>query len=358
MRAMQQPDSEDIKDRVLRTLNSIVHSLGSLRALISSLPQTEGDKFQAVLTETLSTCPFAPHTPSMSRATSDDQLKFLLSCVRYSNNGKVDFVEVAKECGIVSKGAAAKRYERLLRANGIHPNGGPTESPARKPTNTPVNKKSNEVQEKPNASRKRKADVFEQLPPSKSTTKNSSQTGSVTMPKTDASSGSTASSAGYKTHVSRYEPSALYMPSPPPLPHLPPRQMPAQMYHNPSGMMSYHTYQGLGGMAPSHFSTATPSSMSPMLSSTRGNAGLSTGQFTGGGSGLQEYLSSDMFYHASMPHEVQLNPSLLNDLGPSPLRIPPRPASVVQGSGPDSDSLSLDTKSESQSHTGSILIVD
>lgn len=57
----------------------------------------------------------------MSRATADDQLKFLLSCVKFSNSGKVsayslfvdaywqsqiDFVEVAKECGIVSKGAA------------------------------------------------------------------------------------------------------------------------------------------------------------------------------------------------------------------------------------------------------------
>ncbi|KAJ9604637.1 hypothetical protein H2200_010751 [Cladophialophora chaetospira] len=55
----------------------------------------------------------------MSRATSDDQLRFLLSCVKHSTNGRVDFVEVAKECGVVSKGAAAKRYERLLKANGI-----------------------------------------------------------------------------------------------------------------------------------------------------------------------------------------------------------------------------------------------
>ena len=59
----------------------------------------------------------------MSRATPDDQLKFLLNCVKHSNNGKViaicplvavlrltvlqiDFIEVAKECAIVSKGAA------------------------------------------------------------------------------------------------------------------------------------------------------------------------------------------------------------------------------------------------------------
>lgn len=61
----------------------------------------------------------------MSRATPDDQLKFLLNCVKHSQNGKIDFVEVARECAIVSKGAAAKRYERLMKANGIHPNGGP-----------------------------------------------------------------------------------------------------------------------------------------------------------------------------------------------------------------------------------------
>ncbi len=59
----------------------------------------------------------------MSRASSEDQLNFLLSCVKHACNGKVspnivcppstraddgqvDFVEVAQECGVVSKGAA------------------------------------------------------------------------------------------------------------------------------------------------------------------------------------------------------------------------------------------------------------
>jgi len=53
---------------------------------------------------------------------AEEQLKFLMSCVRYSNNGKVrvtaftpvkcaytfqiEFQDVANECGIVSKGAA------------------------------------------------------------------------------------------------------------------------------------------------------------------------------------------------------------------------------------------------------------
>ncbi|KAL8827350.1 MAG: hypothetical protein Q9191_003242 [Dirinaria sp. TL-2023a] len=56
----------------------------------------------------------------MPPASSESQFAFLISCIRYSNNGKVDFTEVARECGIVSKGAAAKRYERMMKANGIH----------------------------------------------------------------------------------------------------------------------------------------------------------------------------------------------------------------------------------------------
>ncbi|MCJ1432093.1 hypothetical protein MMC27_001449 [Xylographa pallens] len=56
----------------------------------------------------------------MPRLNNDEQFKFLISCIRYSNNGKVDFSEVAKECGIVTKGAAAKRYERMMKAHGIH----------------------------------------------------------------------------------------------------------------------------------------------------------------------------------------------------------------------------------------------
>ncbi|KAL8921994.1 MAG: hypothetical protein Q9208_005448 [Pyrenodesmia sp. 3 TL-2023] len=52
-------------------------------------------------------------------ASADEQLKFLLSCIRYSVNGKIDFAEVASECSIISKGAAAKRYERLMKAHNI-----------------------------------------------------------------------------------------------------------------------------------------------------------------------------------------------------------------------------------------------
>ncbi|KAK5096273.1 hypothetical protein LTR70_003088 [Exophiala xenobiotica] len=64
------------------------------------------------------------------RMNADDQFKFLLCCVKWSNNGKVDFTEVARECGVVSKAAAAKRYERMLKAHGIHPHGGPLEATA------------------------------------------------------------------------------------------------------------------------------------------------------------------------------------------------------------------------------------
>ena len=61
---------------------------------------------------------------TMAPASNEEQFKFLISCIRHSNNGKVsshlsilthlynadchqvDFTEVAKECNIVSKGAA------------------------------------------------------------------------------------------------------------------------------------------------------------------------------------------------------------------------------------------------------------
>ncbi|KAI9760845.1 MAG: hypothetical protein M1835_000100 [Candelina submexicana] len=61
----------------------------------------------------------------MPPASNEEQFKFLISCIRYSNNGKVDFGEVARECGIVTKGAAAKRYERMMKAHGILPGGPP-----------------------------------------------------------------------------------------------------------------------------------------------------------------------------------------------------------------------------------------
>ncbi|KAI1132368.1 hypothetical protein F5Y10DRAFT_294127 [Nemania abortiva] len=51
------------------------------------------------------------------------QFRFLISCIRHSSAGKVDFEEVRKECGIISKGAAAKRYERIMKAYDISTSG-------------------------------------------------------------------------------------------------------------------------------------------------------------------------------------------------------------------------------------------
>ncbi|KAH7413390.1 hypothetical protein BKA64DRAFT_741079 [Cadophora sp. MPI-SDFR-AT-0126] len=67
----------------------------------------------------------------MAPASNEEQFKFLISCIRYSNNGKVDFSQVAKECKIVSKGAAAKRYERMMRAHGIASNASTVKSAPR-----------------------------------------------------------------------------------------------------------------------------------------------------------------------------------------------------------------------------------
>ncbi|KAE8388303.1 hypothetical protein BDV23DRAFT_185523 [Aspergillus alliaceus] len=73
----------------------------------------------------------------MSRITDNGQLDFLLSCIRHSNSGKVDFEEVAKECSIVTKGAAAKRYERLVKGRNSTSHGASsTNSPVSSPKKT------------------------------------------------------------------------------------------------------------------------------------------------------------------------------------------------------------------------------
>ncbi|KAJ4307036.1 hypothetical protein N0V88_000411 [Collariella sp. IMI 366227] len=58
----------------------------------------------------------------------DAQFKFLLCCIKHSSAGKVNFDNVAEELKIVSKAAAAKRYERLLKAHGITPSAAPRKS--------------------------------------------------------------------------------------------------------------------------------------------------------------------------------------------------------------------------------------
>ncbi|RKL35524.1 hypothetical protein BFJ72_g8754 [Fusarium proliferatum] len=51
----------------------------------------------------------------MSKQEPADQVKFLVSCIGHTSNGRA----VAEELNIVSKAAAQKRYERMLKAHGI-----------------------------------------------------------------------------------------------------------------------------------------------------------------------------------------------------------------------------------------------
>ncbi|KAG6029051.1 hypothetical protein E4U41_000502 [Claviceps citrina] len=78
-------------------------------------------------------------------ATQDgtDQVKFLVSCIGHSTNGRPDFAAVAEELGIVTKAAAQKRYERMLKANGVNASKVDKRSDAGVPTpnTTPVKRK-------------------------------------------------------------------------------------------------------------------------------------------------------------------------------------------------------------------------
>ncbi|CAD6453416.1 dbe785de-dbb2-42b2-bef1-45d9af559bde [Sclerotinia trifoliorum] len=129
----------------------------------------------------------------MAPASNEEQFRFLISCIRYSNNGKVfplfpsilrclftftspyhllslsvskkntkivqvDFSQVAKECNIVTKGAAAKRYERLMRSHGIAPNAAsikPAHSSSSS-TSVPTSASASASRNKSSSSKKRK----------------------------------------------------------------------------------------------------------------------------------------------------------------------------------------------------------
>ncbi|KAL7912782.1 hypothetical protein GGI35DRAFT_491215 [Trichoderma velutinum] len=56
----------------------------------------------------------------MSKQDPAEQVRFLVSCIGHTTNGRPDFTLVAEELGIVSKAAAQKRYERMLKANGVN----------------------------------------------------------------------------------------------------------------------------------------------------------------------------------------------------------------------------------------------
>ncbi|KAK3343896.1 hypothetical protein B0T25DRAFT_310976 [Lasiosphaeria hispida] len=53
--------------------------------------------------------------PAQNDGAAEGHVRFLLTCIRAASAGKVDFQVVANELGIVSKAAAAKRYERLQK---------------------------------------------------------------------------------------------------------------------------------------------------------------------------------------------------------------------------------------------------
>ncbi|EXU99883.1 hypothetical protein X797_007012 [Metarhizium robertsii] len=98
-----------------------------------------------------------------------EQVKFLVSCIGHTNNGRPDFAAVAEELGIVTKAAAyvllqkhplfplsrltipadhanrQKRYERMLKANGVSGTKSPTKTAddgaIPTPQTTPVKRK-------------------------------------------------------------------------------------------------------------------------------------------------------------------------------------------------------------------------
>ncbi|EGX93188.1 hypothetical protein CCM_04560 [Cordyceps militaris CM01] len=86
-----------------------------------------------------------------SKIDAKENVRFLVSCIGHSSNGKINFDLVAKECEIVSRGAAAKRYERLLKSFDVVPGG--------KPTTTTTTTDAPDVDEEPAkpAANKRKA---------------------------------------------------------------------------------------------------------------------------------------------------------------------------------------------------------
>ncbi|CEJ80476.1 hypothetical protein VHEMI00655 [[Torrubiella] hemipterigena] len=57
----------------------------------------------------------------MSKADAADHIRFLVACIKSTGAGRPDFDQVAEQLGIVTRGAAQKRYERLIKAHGLGP---------------------------------------------------------------------------------------------------------------------------------------------------------------------------------------------------------------------------------------------
>ncbi|KEY70428.1 hypothetical protein S7711_06595 [Stachybotrys chartarum IBT 7711] len=79
----------------------------------------------------------------MSKTEPVEQVKFLVSCIGHTANGRPDFAAVAQELGIVTKAAAQKRYERMLKANGV------TSKPQARAASKISNADNDDVGEKP-----------------------------------------------------------------------------------------------------------------------------------------------------------------------------------------------------------------
>ncbi|KZZ98445.1 hypothetical protein AAL_02963 [Moelleriella libera RCEF 2490] len=69
-----------------------------------------------------------------------EQVRFLVCCIKHTNNGRPEFTAVAEELGIVSKAAAQKRYERLLKFYHVQSTRPPA-SATSTPEGTPVKRR-------------------------------------------------------------------------------------------------------------------------------------------------------------------------------------------------------------------------
>ncbi|EXJ61012.1 hypothetical protein A1O7_05165 [Cladophialophora yegresii CBS 114405] len=249
----------------------------------------------------------------MSRATADDQLRFLLSCVKHSNNGRVDFVEVAKDCGVVSKGAAAKRYERLLKGNGVSPSApnaaaaAATSVAAPKPVKRRASEKS--------SSKKRKLDRNDspategdnkRLRPTPNA--NQETVGTVSLKQEAVNDVPQSGSPGGM----QYGPggSSMFIGRPPHMAHGP---LPPYLMQQRPGFPGFPCYSHqmvqdtpmYPSFAPTNF--REPWSM-PMVAPDVG---------------FEEYINQDAF---QQQYQIGQPPHLME---PLPIRIPPRPQSVV-----------------------------
>ncbi|OAQ88477.1 hypothetical protein VFPFJ_06942 [Purpureocillium lilacinum] len=90
---------------------------------------------------------------------ADEQVRFLVCCIKHANNGKPNFDAVAQEMNIVSKAAAQKRYERLLKAHAARAASKESDDTdiAQTPQSTPVKRKN--VRGTPVSAKKVKVEV-------------------------------------------------------------------------------------------------------------------------------------------------------------------------------------------------------